>query len=137
LLLLPGLLAVAPEDQLLERAGLILPTLFHTALVSLVCAATSVGISALSKSRALTMSAWMIVLIVPQVLAAIVHGISGWPWLYLLSIPKLLGAVADGVFRVEGELAIEWYHAAPVLVVLVAASLFTAYRRISRAEVIT
>jgi len=137
LLLVPVLAGTAPEDLRLERLGLFLPAIFQSLIIAVVTATASVGISSLSKSRALTMSAWIVLFIVPHGLTSIIEAIGDWPWLNLVSLPDLLEVVGDALFKVEPESALRWYHAAPVLVALVVGSVVLAHRRISQAEVIT
>ena len=102
-----------------------------------VTAAGSVGLSSLSKSRALTMSAWIILLLVPHALGEIVNAVSDWPYILLISIPELLNVVGNALFKVEPENALRWYHAAPVLVGIAVGGTALALHRIRRAEVIT
>lgn len=141
-----ALVGTAPEELRLERAGLILPALFHAVIVSVVTAAGSVGVSSLSKSRALTMSAWITVLIVPHVVGMLVERIADWPWLMLASPVALMDVIGDTLYKIEPKVRflclgidtqLEWWHAAPVLAAIVAGGLFVAYRRIQNAEVIT
>lgn len=128
---------IAPEELRLERMGMLLPSLLYSLLIAVVVGVGSVGMSALSKSRALTMTAWIMLLLLPTALGNIVYAISEWPWLLLASIPHLLGVIGDSLFKVESESALEWYHALPILVGLVAGSLYLTYDRVRKAEVIT
>ena len=137
LLLVGGLVGVAPEEERLTQAGLILPALICSLLMSGVMAVGSVSISSLSRSRALTISAWILLLFVPHVLGFIVAAIGDWPWLLLLSVPALIGVLCDAVMKIEPENALRWYHALPVLVAVVGGGLYMALHRIKRAEVIT
>lgn len=144
LLLDLALVGTAPRDVIGEQAGLLLPAFFYSLLLATVMATASVAVSSLSKSRALTMSAWIVAFVVPHVLAAVVDAIAvatgeeeGWPWLYLGSFTGLLGNVADALFKIERDSAIEWYYAAPILAALVAGSCWLAMHRLKRAEVIT
>lgn len=131
------LVGFSPPEQRLERAGLILPALLQSGIIAVVIALVSVGLSSLSKSRALTMTAWLLLFIVPHVIAAIVALIGDWPWLYLASIPKLIAIVGEALFKIEPEDALRWYHAAPVLAGLAAGAGWLAHYRLGRAEVIT
>jgi len=128
---------MAPEDMRLEAVGLLLPALIDSLLIALVVACCSVGISASSKSTALTMSAWMLVFVVPHVLASIVHGIGDAEWLYLLSIPGLLEIVGNSLFKETSELDLTWWHALPPLAIYSVGSVLIAMRRVRSAEVIT
>jgi ABC-type transport system involved in multi-copper enzyme maturation permease subunit len=144
LLLDLALVGTAPRELIAEQAGLLFPAFLYSLVLSAVMSTTSVAVSSLSKSRALTMSAWITVFIVPHVLAAVVDAIArasgepeGWPWLYLGSFTGLLGNLADALFKIENASALEWYYGVPILVLLIAlASAFTMHR-IKRAEVIT
>lgn len=137
LLLVLILVGTAPEELRLERMGLILPTTFYAAIIALVTASGSVGLSSLSKSRALTMSAWIVLFLVPHALGAIVNAVSGWPWILLISIPELLNVVGDALFKIEPETDLRWYHSAPVLALIVIGGIALALTRIRKAEVIT
>lgn len=142
LLFVPGVIGVtavtafAPREDMLSRAGLVLPTLFHCAIVSLTLATVSVGLSSLSRSRALTMSAWIMVFLIPEILAAIVFAIGEWPWLGLFSLPTLLGTVGQALFKIAPETELRWIHAAPMLAGIVGGSIALALARLRRAEVI-
>lgn len=131
------LVGTVPQELRLETAGLLLPTLFHSIVLSLVTACGSVGLSSLSKSRALTMSAWILLFLVPHALGAIVNAVSDWPWILLLSIPELLDVVGDALFKVQPDTDMRWYHAAPVLVGIVLGGVALASTRVRKAEVIT
>lgn len=144
LLLDLALVGTAPRELIAEQAGLLFPAFFYSLVLSAVMSTTSVAVSSLSRSRALTMSAWMTVFIVPHVLAAVVDAIArasgepeGWPWLYLGSFTGLLGNLADALFKVETASALEWYYGAPILVLLIALASVFAMQRVKRAEVIT
>ncbi|MEM9193420.1 MAG: hypothetical protein AAGF12_29875 [Myxococcota bacterium] len=128
---------MAPEELRVERIGLLLPALLYSLLIAVVAGVGSIGMSALSKSRALTMTAWIMLLILPTALGNIVYAISEWPWLLLGSIPHLLGVIGDSLFKVETESEIEWFHALPILSALVVGGLYLTYDRVRRAEVIT
>ena len=138
------LVATAPsQDLVAEQAALLLPALVYSIIVALVMSSASVAISALSQSRALTISAWIVLFVVPYVLALVVDGIArvsgeegGWPWLFLGSFTGLLGVIADALFKVESESDLQWYHAAPILTVVVGGALYLAYQRVRRTEVV-
>jgi len=136
-LLVVGMLAgISPEEMRMEQAGLLIPSFFYSVLISTVVATASVGMSALSGSRALTMSAWLVLLFIPQVLAAIVNAIADWPWLYLISIYELLSVCGDALFRIEPPNDLRWYYALPILAAVVAGGLAVAWRRVRGVEVI-
>lgn len=131
------LVGTATPDARLENLGLMLPALLHALLVSATIAIGAVGVSSLSKSRALTMSAWILLFLVPWVLATIVDAVGEWPWLKLVSLPALLSVMGDTLFKVTREDALRWYHALPILVAFIAGSLQMARMRLRGAEVIT
>ncbi|MEM9074641.1 MAG: ABC transporter permease subunit [Myxococcota bacterium] len=139
---IPGLMMVvavtgmSPEEARLENFGLILPAFIHSVLIAAVTGVASVGVSSLSKSRALTMSTWVLVFIVPYVLATIVTEVGEWPWLKLLSLPALLAVVGDALFKVPREDALEWFHALPILVAVVVGGMYASILRLRRAEVV-
>jgi ABC-type transport system involved in multi-copper enzyme maturation permease subunit len=127
---------------LLEQVGLILPIIVHALLLSAVMATLSVAVSSISASRALTLSAWLFLFLVPHVVAAVVHGIAslndgpGWPYLYLASFTGLLGIIADELFKAQGEEPLlHWYFALPVLLAYVGGAIALISYRLRRAEV--
>lgn len=131
-------IGVSPEELQMERAGLLLPGLLDAAIIAVVMSVLSVAVSAVSKSRALTLTAWVLVLFVPFALAALVETIGDAEWAYLISVPGLLWALGDGIFKVARSWdQLEWYYAATSLGIATAAAGYTALRRIERAEVIT
>lgn len=145
LLVVLALTGTSPAEVRLERAALLLPALIYSGLISLVVSVGSVGMSALSRSRAVTMSAWLLLFAVPHVVGALVYGVTsltseegdGWEWLLLLSIPKLLGTVADALFKVQAEGDITWGMALPLLAGVVAGGAWLSLHRLRTAEVIT
>lgn len=132
-----AVVGTAEESARLESVGLILPALVNALLIATTVSAASVAISSLSASRALTMSAWILLFIVPHAIAFVVFQISEWPWLLLVSIPALLGIVGDALFKIEPDSVLRWYHALPVLVALAGGSIALSLRRLRKAEVIT
>ena len=73
-----------------------------------------------------------------HVLALLVDAITDWSWLYLISIPGMLTVVREALFKVTSEGSdVEWFHAGPVLAILVAGAVAYAWSRLQRAEVIT
>lgn len=131
------LVGTAPADARLESLGLILPAFLDAVLIAGVCAAASVGVSAFSSSRALTMSAWILIFVVPWVLGTIVDEVGEWPWLKLASLPALLGVVGDTLFKVAREDDLSWYHALPVLAAMTFGGISLSIRRLRGAEVVT
>lgn len=131
------IVGTAPEDLRLESLGLLFPALVHSVLISAVMSVGSVAVSALSNSRALTMSSWILLFVVPWVLATIVFEVGEWPWLKLVSIPALLGVVGDALFKVAREDDLSWWYALPILVGFTAGGLWYALQKLRKAEVIT
>lgn len=136
-LIIVALVGIGPEELRLERLGLLLPALMHSGLIAAVCSIGSVAVSAMSRSRALTMSAWILLFFVPHVLAFIVSAVGDWPWLELLSIPALLAHVGDALFRIAPANDLRWFHALPVLAGVCFGGLAYASMRLRTAEVIT
>ena len=130
------LVALAPEDELMERVMLLPRLLASATLVATVLASCAVGVSALSKSRALTMSAFIVLLIVPAGVAALGSAFE-WPWLELISLPSMLGTLVQTLCgHAEEGAIVRWYHAAPIVGAMVAGCLTIAARRVQRVEVI-
>ena len=138
LVLFEVLVGAPTTDLKLERLALLLPSLLDAVLVSLVTSTIAVALSSLSKSRALTMSAWILLFFVPHVLAGLVSLLGHWDWLYLASVPGVLGILGDALFKQTGEHdAVKWFHAAPVAALFVGGAVWLALERLRRAEVIT
>ena len=131
------LVGTAPAELRLERLGLILPATLDGALIAAVCSTASIGISSLSRSRAFSMSAWLVLLFVPHVLAQIVFAVGDWPWLRLASIPALLSIVGQALYRIEPDSALRWYHALPVLLGVAAGGVSLALNRLRHSQVIS
>ena len=142
LLAIPGTILVlmatgsAAEGDRLATLGLVLPMLIQSTLMAWVLATASVGTSSLSKSRALTMTAWMLLFIVPHVLSAIVNAVADWPWMRLISIPALLQEMSSALFKVDDQNDITWAHALPILLAISFGGVALAHRRLRQAEVI-
>jgi ABC-type transport system involved in multi-copper enzyme maturation permease subunit len=109
----------------------------YAAVLAIGGAITSVSVSSLSKSRALTMSAWVLFFIVPFVLALVIEKAVEWPWLYLLSLPGLFSRIGMGILQIAEEEGPQWFHALGVLAALCAGGLYVAYYRLRKSEVIT
>lgn len=130
--------AAGPEDQVLERMGLALAALLDALIIATSCSVLSVAVSAISKSRALTMMAWGGLLFVPTVLAMLVQGITDSEWMWAGSVPGLVWVVGDALYKTsESWDDLSWFHAAPVLAALVVGGVYLALHRIRQAEVIT
>lgn len=129
---------LGPEDQRLERLGLILPAILDGTIVAVATSALAVATSALSKSRALTLTAWVLLLFVPFALAFLVQGLGNVEWVFAISIPGLLWSVGDAIYKVDGTWDhLRWFHTAPLLIALVAGGMWAAHRRIQRVQVVT
>lgn len=143
LLAVPGALLVlilvgsAEPDDRVANLGTILPAMIQAGIVAVVASTASVGVSSLSKSRALTMTAWMLLFIVPHVLAVIVEAVADWEWLRLISIPALLNEMNDTLFKQPDENDIGWAQALPILVGVSVGGLALAMGRLRRAEAIS
>jgi hypothetical protein len=137
LLTLVAIVGTAPPGEWVGRVGLALPALFIALITSVSMGSLSVAVSALSTSRALTTSAWVVLLVVPHVLSAIVTSLADWPWLSLLSLPAVLGLLADALFKIEPQTAVRWYHALLVLCAAEVGALVLVRRRLAGAEVVT
>ncbi len=138
LFLVGGLALAAPPELRLEWASLFFPALVQSLAIAVVLAAASVGVSAVSKSRALTMSSWILLLLVPHVVATVVDALGDFPWLRLASIFGMLDVVGDALLHVErAESELEWYHAVVALAAWVVGSVTLALHRLRDAEVIT
>jgi hypothetical protein len=132
------LMGFGPEAERLEHLGLLLPALFDGLLIAVATSVLAVASSALSRSRALTLTAWAMILFVPFALAYLVEGIGDVEWVFALSLPGELWSIGDALYKVDGTWDhLRWFHTAPVLAAAVAGAGYAALQRISRAEVIT
>lgn len=132
------LLGAAALTETPAHLGLVIPATLSAIVTSLSLGAASVGVSAASRSRGLTMSLWLVVLLVPHVLSKLVSAQTGSPWTELISLPALLGRVADALYRVGGEeTGLDVRYAAPALALLVGGFTALAWHRVKHAEVIT
>ncbi|MFK7987870.1 MAG: hypothetical protein AB8I08_17765 [Sandaracinaceae bacterium] len=134
-----GVLAgVGPEEQRLERVGLLLPALVDSAMLATVLSVVSISVSALSRSRALTITAWVVVLFVPFVLAGLVETISESEWVYVISLPGALWNLGDALYKVEGTWTeLKWFFSLPAVLIATVGGAYGAWYRIRKAEVIT
>lgn len=132
------LAGLGPEDQILERLGLSLPAILDALIIATSCSILAVAVSAISKSRSLTMMAWGGILFVPTVLAMLVHGIAQTDWMWVGSVPGLVWVIGDALYKTgEHWDELSWFYAAPVLAALVVGGVYLALHRIRQAEVIT
>lgn len=137
MLLVLAVTVAADPSMRWHHLGLLLPALFYSLATSLVLSTAAVATSSLSKSRALTMSAWIVIMIVPHTIAKLVDAIGNVSWLYLGSLPALLGLIGDALFKtVDTEHLVRWYHALPLLLVVSVGGMWLANRRVRDAEVV-
>ncbi|WP_053234953.1 ABC transporter permease subunit [Sandaracinus amylolyticus] len=139
-----ALAAFGPREEALDTVALLLPALVFSLLLAIVMSIASVAVSSLSASRALTISTWLTVFVVPHVIAGVVDVVSrasgreeGFPWLYLGSFTAMLGTVRDALFKIDDPSALEWFHAAGALAVMVVGLGALALHRLRAQEVIT
>lgn len=130
-------LTKANESHFAEIAGLTMPSLLGSLLLAIVFSTLSVAISATNRSRALTMTSWVFLLLVPPTLAAIAGAISDTMWLDYISIPALFDAIGRSIFKMDLENTMPWWHAAAVLSFLSIAAVIYARIRLRSAESIS
>ena len=128
--------AIATENDRMDTLGLVLPLVLDATLISVVVATCAVGVSAIASKPATTISAWLLLFVVPHMIAWIVHLVGEFDWVYLVSLPGMLSIVGRALFKVESEFDVKWFHALPVLAAYCYAALFMARRRLAGAEVI-
>lgn len=131
-----GFAGAAPVEMRAESAGYLLPVLAESLLVAVVVSTTSVALSATTRNRAITMSLWVVLWIVPKVIAAVVRLAVGSAWLDLTSIPGLLGIVGDALLQQSDPAMLPWHWGLLALVTYSIASVVFALSRLERAEVI-
>lgn len=131
-------MGTGPDDQVLERFGLMLPAILDALVISVALSVLSIGISAMSRSRALTLTAWIVVLVVPSALGSLVEAIAEVEWAWTISVPGLLWSLGDGLYKVAEDWAqLKWFHSAPLLLAMCVGAGYFAYHRVTQAEVIT
>lgn len=131
-----GLVGLGEPALRLEHAGLMFPATLHAVVACLTLAAASVGISALSPSRATTMGAWVFAFVAPTLVGALVSGLADWPWFLLASLPATIRVVGDALYKIAPGDALRWWHALPALLAISGALLALAHRRVRTAEVV-
>jgi ABC-type transport system involved in multi-copper enzyme maturation permease subunit len=137
------LAALGPREDIGRALGLLVPALVFSMALAVVTSAASIATSAISKSRALTISTWLTLFIVPHAIASVVDAVArangrqdGWPWFFLTSFTALLGIIRDALFKIESESALAWFHAVPALAAVVVLAIWGAHERLRRTEVI-
>ncbi len=123
-------------EERMEALSLLFPVSTYAAVIAVVMTVVSVGVSTLSASRALTRSVWLLVFIVPHVVAIIAETVSGAPWFDLASIPAMVGHIGRSLLWMDPEGPVRWHHAAVVLATLLSLSLGLTHYRLRNAEVI-
>lgn len=128
------------REESISRLGLLFPALGYSVVIGLTLGPLSVAVSSFGKSRTLTMMAWTALFVFPHSIGWLVDAVTRhrFPWLLLGSVPALLGYVGDALFRrpVAADQMIHWYHAAPLLALLVAGGVVLALYRLRRVEVV-
>jgi len=115
-----------------------LPALFDSAVIAVSMSTLAVATSALSKSRALTLTAWALILFVPFILAFLIETIGDVEWVFAISLPGALWSVGDALYKVDSSWDhLEWFHTAPILAIAVGGASYGAMRRLRGAQVIT
>lgn len=141
----PGVLIALVEGGLLHgqdltasRTALILPATLYSLVIAALMAIGSVGISSLSRNRLLTLSYWAGLLFVPLAVAGIVDlATQGeFTWLYVASPLTMVRILGRAIFRLEVDGPIQWYHALATFSTITIASIWVAWQRLSRTEVV-
>lgn len=132
-----ALAVAAPPELRLEWASLIFPALLQSLAIALSLSIVSIGVSALGRSRALTMSAFLLLMLIPHVVASMVAAFGDIPWVRLLSLPGALGVLNDALLRSDIPDALPWYQALIALAVWTVGAGTFAFHRLRSAEVIS
>ncbi len=141
----PGVLIAVVEGSLLHgqglmasRSALVLPAILYALVLSAVLATGAVGVSSLSRNRLLTLAYWAGILFVPLAVAGIVDLATDheFQWLYLASPLSMVRLIGQAIFRLEVEGQIQWYHTLLTFAALCGGSLWIAWQRLSRTEVV-
>lgn len=131
-----SLLGTATGATRLDVLVLIIPLVASASFIAIACGILSVAVSSLNTSRTFTMATWIVLFVVPWLLASLVASVADWPWLQLLSFPSLLAVTTEGLFGVDIQNDVRFFHAIPIVILACAASAFWAYRRLMNAEII-
>lgn len=137
-LILVGLASAVASDkaEATTAAGLAFPAFVYALLVSVVMGVLSVGVSAISKSKGLTMTLWASIFFLPHVIAFVVKLVTKSNWLYLASLPGCLGICGDAIFKRAHEGQVQPWQALLALVAYVALGLWLLRRKLLAVEVI-
>ncbi len=132
-------LAIALDQHLGASAGLVL---FPAAASAFVTAATlasiSIGLSALSASRALTTTLFASLWLLPHVLAALASVFVDGGWPYLISLPAQLSMISESLLgKSSAPTGPTGLHALPIVVASIALALRIAHTRLERARGMT
>lgn len=126
----------APAELRVDSIGFLLPVIAHSLVVATAVACTSVGLSATTRNRAITVSLFIVLWFVPAIVAKVVHVATGQAWLNLMSIPNLLGIVGDALLQKPDDDALPWYWAMLALLGYSLGGLAFAKTQLDRAEVV-
>lgn len=137
-LILVGLAAAVASDKATATTamGLAFPALLYGALVSIVMGSLSVAVSAISRSKGLTMTLWASIFFLPHVVAFVVKKVAHTNWLYLGSLPGCLGICGDAIFKRAVEGQVQPWMALLALAVYVALGVWLLRRKLMAVEVI-
>ncbi len=129
-------LAVALDANLQASAALVLfPAVASALLTSAALSAISLGVSALSPSRALTTTLFASLWLMPHVLAALASVFVDGRWPYLISLPAQLSIVSDSLLgKIQAPGGPTALHALPIVLASMALALRHAQTRLERAR---
>lgn len=141
----PGALIAVVEGSLLHgqglaasRSALVLPSILYSLVLALLLSIGSVGVSSLSRNRLLTLAYWAGILFVPLAVAGIVDlATQGeFLWLYIVSPLTMARLLGRAIFRISVDGPIQWYHAVVTIAAVCGASIWVAWQRLSKTEVV-
>ena len=105
--------------------------------ISLFMATIAVGLSALSRSRTLTLSAFTVLLVVPLGMAWLTTQVAEWPWVKLASPVSSMSLLVDACLGLLPEDSpVRVMHVIPTILGLTLGGLALAYRRVREVEII-
>jgi ABC-type transport system involved in multi-copper enzyme maturation permease subunit len=135
-----GVLTALGGEEAFEYAGYLFPAAIYSVLVAFTLACGSIGASALSRSPALTLTAWVVAFAAPHVLTSFAFLLGGgsdeWQSIFHLSLPGNFGIVASALFKVAEVSWQDGVKAAAIILAFDALALLLAWRRIAEPEVI-
>ncbi len=132
------LVATGPQADRLDQIGLVIASFLHCTVVAIVLGAASVAISSLGTSRAVNMTSWALLLVVPASIAAVFASPNQLSWPALLSLPHMLFQIGDAFYKAQSQQhAAQLWLSVLILAIVGFASVWQIHRAVQNVEVIS